>query len=81
MTDPCEPCAIAERFPKTGLYTTNCRTCTARRIANSPAAWNAVHAITNVELQDAIEQAFGIDGYAEGRKLVWAQMQRMGVAR
>ena len=75
----CEACDIAATHPKTGHYGAGCIDCQARAIAASNAAWKAAHAITNVDLQADIERVFGIDGYAEGRRLVWAWMQRLGV--
>lgn len=75
----CDACEIAERFPKTGRFNSFCRQCDARAIAGSPAAWKAAHAVTSVDLQDAIEKVFGIDNYATGRVMVWEWMKRLGV--
>jgi hypothetical protein len=46
-------------------------------LAQSPEAWKALHAQTAVPLQDAIDRIWGQDNRDEGRRLVWAWINRI----
>lgn len=73
----CPACTRAEADPRSSLYQAGCRNCEARSLAQSPMAWKALHAQTAVPLQEAIERVWGVDGYEEGRRAVWAWIQRL----
>ena len=72
----CPSCQAAEQDPRTGLQHMHCRECQARAIAQSPAAWKALHAQTAVPLQEAIERVFGVEGVEEGKRRVWGWIRQ-----
>ena len=75
----CPTCKAWQADPKTGTYRAGCDDCTARSIAQSPAAWRAAKGITAVELQDQLRRAFDAESYAAGRARVWTWMQRLKI--
>ena len=78
----CQDCAAWHADHTSGLYSASCDDCTARALAQSPAAWRATHAQTATDLQDAILAAFG-DGerYLAGRAKVWDWINRIKAAK
>jgi hypothetical protein len=80
-TQPCQSCADAAENPLTALYTSGCMECDARALARSSDAQRAVKGITEVPLQQAMLRVFGMEGYQDGRKRVWAWMQRVKAYR
>lgn len=69
MTD-CEACTRAESNPMTGIYTANCMRCTARQLAQSPAA--KMRERDPSCLQAAMRLAWKNQAeYQKGRALVW----------
>lgn len=80
----CPACTDADANPLTGSYHAHCLECAARMLANSPAAWRAVNAVTSVDLQRAIASTFGDEGtpeYERGRQRVWHWVKRLSKAR
>lgn len=77
----CPSCQAAEQDPRTGLQHMHCRECQARAIAQSPAAWKALHAQTSVDLIDAIDRVFGVEGREEGKRRVWEWIKRIRAAQ
>lgn len=77
----CPSCDAWALDAKSGFVHANCEHCKARSVAQSPAAWRAMNAVTNTDLQRLIEQVFGADRYADGRKLVWEWIQRLKEAK
>ena len=66
--------------PNSTQLDASCHGCQAREIAQSPAAWRALHGVTDVEIRDAILATYGTDGYKAGREAVWGWIQRLGLA-
>jgi len=69
----CPACDIAESRPRTGHYTAGCLECTARGLAQDPAAHKAAGG-DPADLQEAIRKLF--PDFREGRVLVWKWIQR-----
>lgn len=74
----CPACATAEEREPTrgGLIYANCKSCSARSLANSPMALKAMAGAPE-ELQAVIERIWGAENYAEGRAAVWRWMERI----
>ena len=66
--------------PNSAQLDASCHGCQARDIAQSPAAWRALHGVTDVEIRDAILLVYGADGYKAGREAVWGWIQRLGLS-
>ncbi|MEY2690218.1 MAG: hypothetical protein RL375_4418 [Pseudomonadota bacterium] len=66
--------------PNSAQLDAGCHGCRARDLAQSPAAWRALHGVTDVEIRDAILATYGTDGYKAGREAVWGWIQRLGLA-
>jgi hypothetical protein len=78
----CKACEEAEQNPLTGSFWGGCRNCEARALADSPAAFRAMRAITHVDIQQAIQRVFGLgDSYEEGKQQVWYWMKRIQKAK
>ena len=73
----CEDCTRSRAGLWCG-YRTNCDDCTARAIARSLSAFNALHERGNgdrQELREAILRAMPNTEYATARRMVWAWWQ------
>ncbi len=72
----CEDCERAERKPATGRFNANCLDCTARALAQSPAAKaresdpDTLRAVMRKAWPDEAE-------YRKGRLAVWLWMKRL----
>ena len=75
----CPTCKAWQADPKTGAYRAGCDDCTARMVAQSPAAWKAAKGITAVDLQDQLRKAFGEEHFAAARTRVWTWMKRLKI--
>lgn len=76
MSQPCEYCTTAEGNPfRGGVFDTNCKSCQARHIAQSPAGFRAI----NGDFDDLIAAMRPIwkDDIEAGRKAVWDWMLKM----
>ncbi len=76
----CPSCRAAEVNQFTGSYHAGCENCSARMLANSPQAWNAIHKGQAAQLQEAIRKTWG-DEYNVGRQMVWEWIQKLTAAR
>lgn len=75
----CPACTIAETDPRTGHYRTGCQSCTARALAQSPAAHR--REVDPADLQDAMRRMWPEQGaYRQGRALVWQWIKRLEAA-
>ncbi|MFG5409922.1 hypothetical protein ABXN37_19800 [Piscinibacter sakaiensis] len=73
----CPACAAAEQDPRTGLFTHGCRECTARNLAQSPAAHRALTGQGADDLRALIVETWGQADYLDGRTRVWAWVERL----
>lgn len=76
----CPACDAWASDNRSGECRLGCKDCTARQIARGSAAWKALRAITNTELDDALAKAFPED-IESGRRLVWAWTKRVGARK
>lgn len=73
----CEDCTKSRAGLWCG-YSANCDDCTARAIARSLSAFNALHSRgtgNRHDLRDAIQRAMPDTEYATARRMVWAWWQ------
>jgi len=73
----CEDCTRSRAGLWCG-YRANCADCTARAIARSLSAFNALHSRgtgNRHDLRDAIQRAMPDTEYATARRMVWAWWQ------
>ena len=75
----CPACKAWQADPRTGALKAGCDDCTARSIAQSPAAWKAAKGITFVDLQDLCRKSFEADRYDTAKARVWAWMKRLKI--
>ena len=76
----CPACVEAETKPLTGSFNNNCLNCSARMLAYSPAAFEALRGETAVPLQEAIRKTWPND-YDTGRAMVWDWIKKLRKAR
>lgn len=57
------------------VYRTGCPGCTARAVARSQAAFDAIVRSDPAELRDMLKRMFPTMAYADARALVWAAWQ------
>lgn len=72
----CPACAAAEANPLYGSFLASCKSCSARMLANSPKAFDAMRNGRPDELQQAISATWP-DDYEAGRQLVWQWIQKL----
>lgn len=77
----CPSCNAWAADRTSGHVHAHCDDCKARSVAQSPAAWRAMNAQTNADLQDLILKVFTEDGYKAGRQRVWDWIQRLKEAK
>lgn len=69
----CPACKQAEKSPTSGYYMADCLECSCRALAQSPEAWKAINALSNVPLQQAMQRLANgdVQNYEQIRKRVW----------